>query len=229
MKKMNPFEFFQQQVVRISQEMTRKGYLMGTGGNVSVRVAGQAAGQNVMAITPSNFDYTKMKPEDVCVVDWELNQRSGRRLPSIESGMHAAVYQTRPEVNVIIHTHQITASAVALLGKPIPSLFDEQVRYLGRTVDMIPYGASGTGWLKHNIVRKLKNHCNAYILQNHGSLTLGPDPDRAMFNVDLLEKCATAYLLAYYTGERVSRIPLPIREVIFSKLRKDQQRGEEKT
>ena len=211
-------EDYQEQVVAISQEMTRKGFLMGTGGNVSVRIGGQGA----MAITPSNFDYLQMTCEDVCVLDWELNPLTGTRQPSIESGMHAAIYQARLDVNVIIHTHQVIASAVAIMGRPIPALFDEQVRYLGRSVEIVPYGASGTSWLKSNIVRKLKNHANAYILKNHGALTLGPDPERAMFNVELLEKCTTAFLLAYYTDERVAKIPLPIREIIFSKLRKSQ-------
>lgn len=216
---MNEWEVFTQQVVTISQEMTHKGFLMGTGGNVSVRVRGQ----NALAITPSNYDYLKMVASDVCVLDWDLKPLSGERPASIESAMHAAIYQARPDVNVIIHTHQVTASAVALLGKNIPALFDEQVRFLGRSVDMVPYGASGTGWLKSNIVRKLKNHANAYIMANHGALILGPDLERAMFNVELLEKCAVAFLMAYYTGERVNQIPLPIREVIFAKLRKDQK------
>jgi ribulose-5-phosphate 4-epimerase/fuculose-1-phosphate aldolase len=216
---MNEWEIFRQQVVTISQEMTHKGFLMGTGGNVSVRIRGQ----NTLAITPSNYDYLKMVAGDVCVLDGDLKPLSGERPASIESGMHAAIYQARPDVNVIIHTHQVTASAVALLGKNIPALFDEQVRFLGRSVDMVPYGASGTGWLKSNIVGKLKNHANAYIMANHGALILGPDPERAMFNVELLEKCAVAFLMAYYTGEQVNQIPLPIREVIFAKLRKDQK------
>jgi ribulose-5-phosphate 4-epimerase/fuculose-1-phosphate aldolase len=209
---------FQQSVVTISQEMTRQGYLMGTGGNVSVRVTG-----NAFAITPSNFDYLQMTPADVCVLDETLAPLAGERKPSIESGMHAAIYQARPDVNVVIHTHQVTASALALLGKPIPALFDEQVRFLGRSVEIVPYGPSGTGWLKSNIVRKLKNHANAYILQNHGALTLGPNAERAMFNVELLEKCATAFLLAYYTGERLTTIPLPVREIVFAKLKKEQK------
>jgi ribulose-5-phosphate 4-epimerase/fuculose-1-phosphate aldolase len=198
--------------------MTRQGYLMGTGGNVSARVGG-----NVFAITPSNFDYTQMTPTDVCVLDAALNPLVGERKPSIETGMHAAIYRARPDVNVIIHTHQVTASALALLGKPIPALFDEQVRFLGRSVEIVPYGPSGTGWLKSNIARKVKSGNNAYILQNHGALTLGPDLERAMFNVELLEKCATAFLLAYYTGERLTKIPLPVREIVFAKLIKEQK------
>jgi len=37
-------------IVEVCQSLIQKGFLMGTGGNISVRVAGQEA----MAITPSN-------------------------------------------------------------------------------------------------------------------------------------------------------------------------------
>jgi ribulose-5-phosphate 4-epimerase/fuculose-1-phosphate aldolase len=62
-------------------------------------------------------------------------------------------------------------------------------------------------------------------MKNHGALTLGSTADRAMLNVELLEKCAAAFLLAYYTGERLTKIPAPVREVLFSKLRNDQKQG----
>jgi ribulose-5-phosphate 4-epimerase/fuculose-1-phosphate aldolase len=103
-------------------------------------------------------------------------------------------------------------------------LFDEQVRFLGKAVELVPYGASGTSWLSSNIIKKLKSRANAYLLKNHGALTLGPDPERAMFNVELLEKVTTAYLLSYYTGERITHIPVPIREIILMKLKKSQRR-----
>ena len=51
--------------------------------------------------------------------------------------MHAAVYGRRADVSVIIHTHQPYASALALMERPIPALFDEQVRYLGRSVELV--------------------------------------------------------------------------------------------
>lgn len=210
-----------QQVIDISRSMVEKGFLIGTGGNVSVRIRGE----NRMAITPSGYDYMKMTLADVCIVDWDLALLEGTMKPSIESGMHAAVFFHRPDVNVIIHTHQVSASAVALINRPIPSLFDEQVRYLGRSIDMVQYGLSGTEKLRDNIVRKLSNQCNAYIMKNHGALTLGSTPERAMLNVELFEKCAAAFLLAYYTGERLTRIPPSTRELLFSKLRQDQELG----
>jgi L-ribulose-5-phosphate 4-epimerase len=97
------------QIVEAAQELTRKGFLMATGGNLSLRLAGQSA----FAITPSDYDYLKMVPDDVCLLDFELNRLEGARKPSVETSMHGAIYQARPDVNAIVHTHQVYASALS--------------------------------------------------------------------------------------------------------------------
>jgi L-ribulose-5-phosphate 4-epimerase len=219
---MTPFDQARQQVLATSQLLAQKGYLIATGGNLSVRVPGGQA----FAITPSNYDYMKMVPEDVCVLDLEQQVLAGERKPSVESGMHAAIYRARPDVNAIAHTHQVYASALALINASIPPLFDEQARFLGRSVAVIPYAPSGTGMLKSTIARHVRDHNNAYLLQNHGALCFGGDVEQAAHNVEILEKCALAYLLALCTGNKVSRIPLAVREIAFSKLRADQKKFE---
>jgi ribulose-5-phosphate 4-epimerase/fuculose-1-phosphate aldolase len=219
---MTDYTTFKQQVVHYSQDLMRAGFLAGTGGNLSVRVPSEES----MAVTPSNFDYLSMQVDDVCVVDFSLNQIQGERKPSIESGMHAAVYAERADVGCVIHTHQEYASALALIDAPIPALFDEQVRWLGRSVEIVPYAPSGTGFLKKKIAKMVRNNYNAYILKNHGALVLGPNPERAMHNVLLLEKCSLAYLLSLCTEKEITKIPLPIREIAFAKLRKDQKKLE---
>ena len=211
-----------EQIVETAQRLAAKGYLMATGGNLSIRIPGQAA----FAITPSNYDYGKMTHDDVCILDFELKVIEGARQPSVESALHAGIYVTRADVNAIVHTHQVYASALALINAPIPALFDEQASFLGRSVEIIPYAPSGTGFLKSAIVKHIKNHDNAYILQNHGALCFGGDVERAAHNVEILEKCSLAYLLALCTERKVSRIPLPVREIAFARLRKDQKRAE---
>ena len=138
--------------------------------------------------------------------------------------MHAAVYERRPDVSVIIHTHQPYASALALMERPIPALFDEQVRYLGRSVELVSYAPSGTSFLKKNVAKKLASGANAYILENHGVLVLGGDAEQAVHNMALLEKVALDYLLALLTDGRAETVPLPIREIAFQKLRKDEKK-----
>jgi ribulose-5-phosphate 4-epimerase/fuculose-1-phosphate aldolase len=217
---MDQFDRHRQQVVAACRALVERGYLTATGGNVSLRVGGQ----NAFAITPSNYDYSRMTADDVCILDLDLDLLEGKQQPSVESSMHAAVYQARPDVEAIVHTHQVYASALALIDAPIPALFDEQVRFLGRSVEIIPYAPSGTGFLRKKIVKQVKNHHNAYIIQNHGVLCFGHDVERAMHNVEILEKCSLAYLLALCTEREVSTIPLAVREIAFAKLRQDQKR-----
>ncbi len=217
---MEQFDTFKQRVVDTARLLIEKDYFKGTGGNLSVR----AEGHQAFAITPSNYDYLKMSPADVCVMDWQTNVLEGAIKPSIESSMHAAVYQMRADVNAIIHSHQVYASTLAIIDAPIPALFDEQVRFLGRSVDIISYAPSGTGFLTKNVRSTVRNGYNAYILKNHGALVLGTDTERAVHNLELLEKCALAYLLALCTERQVTRIPLAIREIAFAKLRKDEKK-----
>ena len=217
---MGQFDTAKDLIVETARKLTAKGYLMATGGNLSVRITGQSA----LAITPSNYDYLKMLPEDVCVLDFKLKVLEGRLKPSVESAMHAAIYRVRQDVHAVVHTHQVYASALTLIQMPIPSLFDEQVRFLGRRVNIIPYAPSGTGLLAGIITRSVRDHNNAYMLQNHGALVFGSDIEQAVHNVEILEKCSLAYLLALCTDRKVSKIPLAVREVAFAKLRKDQQK-----
>ncbi|MFN8528823.1 MAG: class II aldolase/adducin family protein [Anaerolineae bacterium] len=220
---MNDYRSVRQQVIDYSRKLADDGFLKGTGGNVSVRVSGE----NTLAITPSNQDYYTLNVDDICVYGLDGTHIAGDLKPSIEMGFHSAVYQVRADVGSVMHTHQDFASAIALINKPIPALFDEQVRFLGRSVEVIPYAPSGTGMLAKQVRKHVQNHHNAYILKNHGALCLGPTPERTYHNVLLLEKAALSYLLALYTGEKIDKIPLPIREIAFSKLRKEQKKIEQ--
>ena len=103
-------------VVDICRTLLDRGYLKATEGNISVRVPGEDA----FAITPSSYDYGKMEPGDICVLGLDGRHILGAKKASIESSMHAAVYERRDDVSVIIHTHQPYASALALMERPIP-------------------------------------------------------------------------------------------------------------
>src|SRR4029079_15291333 len=164
--------------------MLERGYLKATEGNVSVRIPGH----RLYAVTPSNYDYNRMRVEDVCIVDFDgkhVPDPSGADglAPSIECGMHANIYRARPDVNAIVHTHQPYASALAVLRRPIPALTDEQVRFLGREVAIIDYAPSGTGLLARNVQKKITSGDNAFILAHHGIVAVGTDPERAVFNM----------------------------------------------
>lgn len=203
------------EVLEISQRLSSEGYFgtkSGTGGNVSMRVEGE----DKIVITPSSKQYHKLSSDDLCVLDFNLNQLEGPFPPSVESGMHTAVYKNRQDVNAVVHTHQVYASVFSLLNKPIPALFDEVVVAIGKEVAVVPYSLSGTPDLVNGVANALSNRCNCYLLQNHGALSLGITMEKAFTHTELLEKQAMIYYRALSTGLPVSELPDPLPDALMS-------------
>ena len=99
---MSQYQLPKRQIVETARSLVEKGYLMATGGNLSIRIAGQ----NAFAVTPSNYDYGKMTPDDVCLLDFDLHVIEGTLKPSVESALHAGIYETRADVQAVVHAHQ---------------------------------------------------------------------------------------------------------------------------
>ena len=196
--------------------LSEQGYFgshRGSGGNVSVRID-----DNSMAITPSSVRYQDMLADDICVVGFDLapiDVKSGVT-PSVESGLHSVVYRKRPDVKAVVHTHQTYGSLFSIINTPIPALFDEVSFSLGPTVEIIPYGLSGSPELAMYVEEKVSTNANAYIVQNHGILAFGKSLDKAVLHAELLEKVAHIYYLALSTGKPVTTLPESIVELIVT-------------
>ncbi len=206
---MGTYDKYKNEVLQASLWLSDNGYfgsLRGTGGNVSVRIDGE----DLMAVTPSSVKYHEIATEDICICNLSGAVVEGARAPSVEAGMHASVYRERPDANAVVHTHQIYGSVFALLNKSIPALFDEVAFTLGESVEVAPYAISGSPELAANVAGKLGNNANAYIIQNHGIITLGKNMDKALLAAELLEKIAHIYCLALSTGLPVTMLPKEI-------------------
>ncbi len=179
------------QIVKICKEMLEAGLVIGSSGNASQRIGDT----ETVAITPSHVDYTVLEPIDVMVVDLEGEVVDGDRNPSSECPMHLAVYKAREDAGAIIHTHSIYASALAVLGLPLPPIIDEFVIYLGGQVEVGKYGMPGGEDLAKNAVEALGPR-NAALLANHGAICCAATLRKAYHNALLLERVAQIYLLA---------------------------------
>ena len=73
------YQPFKQQLLNTCQALARAGYLIGTGGNVSIRIDGESA----LAITPSGRDYLTMTVDDICVLSFDRQPLEGTLKPSI--------------------------------------------------------------------------------------------------------------------------------------------------
>ncbi len=197
---------YKTKIIECTQWLSKHGYfgtLKGTGGNVSMRLEAKEA----YVITPSGLSYDQLTPKDMCVLDFDMTPIEGELKPSIESGFHLETYKRRPDIFAVIHTHQIHASTLAVLNKSIPPLFDEVSLSLGHIVDVIPYALSGSPELIENVAAKLDNMCHAYLMQNHGALSLGATLEKAWLNVELLEKTSKIFLSALASGLPLEQLP----------------------
>jgi len=96
---MRPPVELKQRIVDVAKRLHAQGLVVGTSGNVSAR----KSGANECWITPSGVDYDRIGPDDLVLVDLEGQVREGRLKPSSDTGVHVAVYRSRPEIAAVIH------------------------------------------------------------------------------------------------------------------------------
>ena len=71
-------------------------------------------------IKPSGVDYEKLRPEDMVVMDLQMNRIEGELNPSSDTATHCELYKAFPEIGGIVHTHSSWATSWAQAGRSIP-------------------------------------------------------------------------------------------------------------
>ncbi len=212
-------------VLDTARQLVEKGLVIGASGNVSMRLNVEGAG--LLAVTPTSLPYDTLSPDDIQVIDFSGKTVEGSLAPSMETNLHIGIYLSRPDVNAVIHTHAVYASAVAATGKDIPPILDDQVIYLGGTVRCAAYALSGSRELADNALRALGD-CGAVLLRNHGAVCVGPSLAEAMTACELLEKTASVYLLAVNAGSaaELSEEAVAYDRGLYERLRENGNRGQ---
>ncbi len=196
-----------QAVVETVNELYEHGLITPTGGNVSVRLPDTGH----ILITASQIFKGGLGPEHVLEVDDQGRPvreppptgSSGARIrPSVETGMHLAVYASRPDVGAVVHTHAPLATVWSLFEEPVPPLTLEAVRFTDlRTV---PFAPPGSNDLAVRTAEALARG-PAVLLRNHGLVTVGRDLREALnITFALEESLKTAFMarLAVLCGFR---------------------------
>ena len=166
-------------------------------GNVSSRV--KNGPDSFMAITASGVNYKSMSLEDIVVIDFHGDPVLGDAIPSTESMLHAAIYLNRSEINAVVHTHSIYASALAVRGLSLPPIIDEMIIHIGGEVQVAEYGFPGTDELAKYSVDALGTR-NAVLLKNHGLVAVGSSVTEALEVSDLTERIAKIFISAEFIG-----------------------------
>lgn len=178
----------------ITQEIYNKGYTPPLNGNMSVRLD-----EKHILITPSYVCKSLVTEDRLLKVNFDLEVIGCDVKPSIETGMHLAIYRQRPDINAVIHAHPRHISTFAVARRPIDiSIMPESVYLLG-AVKCINYFMPGSTELR-DAVESCAADYDAYLLYNHGMITVGRDIFEAYYRLETLELCAELELKAEAIG-----------------------------
>lgn len=175
-------------VIAAGKKMLESNLTVETWGNISVR----AENGGVICITPSGMSYQEITPSDLVFLDAKGKVIGGGRVPSIETQMHVRIYQTRPDVFAILHTHPVASSVFGVLRQPIPAITDEIAQAIGGEISVAEYALPGTETLADNTVKALGEK-NACLLANHGAVCVGKDLNACFKAAMVLETGAEIY------------------------------------
>ena len=180
-----------------TREVYRKGYTSPLNGNMSMRLDDRH-----ILITPSTYCKGLVKAEDILKVDMDGNVIGSDRKTSIETGMHISIYKKRPEINAVLHAHPKCINVFAVANKEIELAVMPEAVYLIGEVANIPYYMPGSAELRDAVAAKAEEH-DAYLLFNHGMITIGRDMGEAFYRLETLELCAYTQLFAQQIGGAV--------------------------
>lgn len=149
------------------------------GGNMSIMI-----GDSEILMTPSGRNKGLLDPEDLVLIGTDGSVISGGK-PSIESGMHLALYNLNSDTKAVVHCHPLYCTSIAVKGKRLKTeMTPEGVLLLGK-VPMIPYHAPGTQELVDAVAAHYES--KAMLMTRHGALTQGKTIEEAYNRMEELE------------------------------------------
>ena len=169
------------------------GLNQGTSGNVSVRQG------NRFLITPSGMPIDEMNANSMVEMNMHGEAISTGK-PSSEWRFHRDIYQARPEVGAVIHTHSTFATTLACLRKDIPPFHYMIAVAGGDTIRCAGYALFGTQALSDLAIKALKER-HACLLANHGMITVGKTLQQALDIAKEVETLCEQYWRALQIGE----------------------------
>ena len=174
-------------LVATARRTVADGLVVGTSGNVSVRVG------DTVLVTPSGVPYDRLTPGDAVGVDLDGRQVLGSLKPTSELPMHLAIYRATSAA-AVVHTHAVHATAVSTLVTELPPIH-YMAAELGGPVRVAPYALYGTAELAANMLEALEGRTGC-LLQNHGTVTYGATLEQAYDRTAQLEWMCHVWLTA---------------------------------
>jgi len=179
--------------------------------------------RKLIVIKPSGVDYTKMKAEDMVVVDLEGNIIEGRLNPSSDTATHIELYKACTQIGGVVHTHSRYATSWAQARMSIPALgtthADDFYGEIPCTRAMTNEEIQGeyekeTGKvIIETFGQQRMIDVPGVIVHSHGPFAWGPDPIAAVKKAVVLEEVA----FMAYQAMTLNPSLLPMQQTLLDK------------
>ncbi len=191
-------------LVDTARRTVADGLVVGTSGNVSVRVG------DLVLVTPTGVRYDRLGPDELTAVDLGGAQRIGTLRPTSELPMHLAVYRSTA-ARAVVHTHAVHATAASTLVDELPAVH-YMCAALGGPVRVARYATYGTAELADAMIDALRDRTGC-LLRNHGTVVYGDSLEAAFDNTAQLEWMCRVWIAARSAGDPVLLPPEEIDRV----------------
>lgn len=128
--------------------------------------------------------------DDIVHLDLNGNKIEGKSEPAKEVPLHLAVYQKRPDVMAIAHTHSPTIVALSIAGVKLQAVDNLGATTFGEAAPLFEeYGLVDTFDMGYRIADAMGSH-NVIVLKGHGNLVTGGSIQEACVSAIWAEKSA---------------------------------------
>lgn len=183
-------------MVNLGASLFQRGYATGSAGNLSLLLP-----DNTLLATPTGGSYKDLNGERLSKVALDGEWLSGDK-PSKEISFHLSLYRNNPECKAVVHLHSAYLTALSCLegldmGNAIRPFTPYVVMRVGR-LPVVPYYRPGDRRIGEDLA-KLAGGNRAFLLANHGAVTVGKNLRDAADSYEELEETAK---LIFILGDR---------------------------
>lgn len=183
-----------QQICEMGRRLWLREYVDGNGGNMAIRV-----GEDLAICTPTLVSKGALKPEDMCLVDFEGNQLLGTKKRTSEILMHLQIMQRQPKAVATCHAHPPYATGFAVAGIAPPTCMLPEYEVFC-AVAVAPYRTPGTPEMG-KLVAELVDQHNTILMANHGVVTWSHNNlEEAYWRMEIVEAYCRTLLVTAQLG-----------------------------
>ena len=194
---------FKEQLCDIGRRLWQREYVDGNGGNIAIRV-----GEDIAICTPTLVSKGFMKPEDMCLVDFDGNQLAGTKKRTSEILMHLQIMKKQPKAVATCHCHPPYSTGFAVAGVLPPTCMIPAFEVFA-SVAIAPYRTPGTPEMGQ-LVGELVDKHNTILMANHGVVSWSHNNvEDAYFKMEILEAYCRTILVSAQLGVPAKTMTAP--------------------